>query len=246
MKIGLTGNQGFIGKHLANALKENKNTNLTGCDLPKCDLLLGQSLTRFVQGKDIIIHAAAINRGSDTAVIAGSVVATYNLLTALEKARSKAKIVYLSSIQAENNSAYGLSKRLAEIMLENFSKEQKVKVAVLRLTNVFGEGCRPFYNSVVATFCYQVAHGEKIVIKNSDKKINFLYVKDAAKTILKEAFKPQKKLFNIKTIKTNNEIAVGGLAKLIKSFSKIKNSQTLKQKFHKDLYKTYLSYKKSL
>jgi len=246
MKIGLTGSKGFIGQHLAKALKENKKVELLGCDLPKADLLRIASLAKFAAKQDVIIHAAAVNRGSNTAVIAGSVVVTYNLLSALKKSQSRAKIVYLSSIRAENDSPYGLSKRLTEVMLENYSREQKVPVVVLRLTNVFGEDCRPFYNSVVATFCHQVAHDKKLTVKNGQRKVNFIYIEDAVKAVLKEVFQPRKQLFYLKKTTSGNEITVGDLAKLIKSFPKIKNSGGLKQKFHKNLYKTYLSHNKNL
>ncbi|MEK7173347.1 MAG: NAD-dependent epimerase/dehydratase family protein [Patescibacteria group bacterium] len=241
MKICLTGSQGFIGQHLAKALKENKKVELLGCDLPKADLLRPASLAKFVAKQEVIIHAAAVNRGSNTAVIAGSVVATYNLLEALKKAQSRAKIVYLSSTHAENDSPYGLSKRLVETMLADYAQEQKIPVVALRLVNVFGEGGRPFYNSVVHTFCYQAARGEKLTIKNGQRKISFIYVEDAIKAILKEVFQPGKQLFYLKKISSTNEISINELAKLIKSFPKVKNSKELKQRFHKNLYKTYLS-----
>jgi len=100
MKIGITGSRGFIGRHLIEALKSRQNVNLSFFDLPEGNLLEpGKKLEKFISGQDIIIHAAAVNRGADTEVIAGTVVATYNLISAIKKSKSKAKLIFLSSIR---------------------------------------------------------------------------------------------------------------------------------------------------
>ena len=126
-------------------------------------------------------------------------------------------------------------------MIEDFSRRTKIPVAIFRLTNVFGEGCKPFYNSVVATFCHQIANNKELTInpESRNKKINLIYVGDVVKIILKEIKKYRKNTFYFKKIDSKNEISVGNLAKLIQSF---KNKPKLKSKFYKDLYKTYLSY----
>lgn len=247
MKIGITGSRGFIGKNLVKAW--SKEYKLSFFDRPKNNLLNpgANALKKFVLGNDAIVHAAAINRGTDREIIAGSVSATYNLIAAMEKYKSKAKIIFLSSVQAETDTLYGKSKRLTEIMLEDFSRRTGNQVSVFRLTNVFGEGGKPFYNSVVATFCYQVAKGEKLKVKGN-KKFRFIYVGDAVKIIIKEAKIKRKNRFYLKTISSGNEISIPVLAKLIMSFKnkpKLKSLPAGRQgKFHKDLYKTYLSYGK--
>ncbi len=244
MRIGITGSKGFIGSHLTRALK-NKNHKLSFFDRPKNDLLNPKTsaLKKFVLGNDVIIHAAAVNRGTDTEIIAGNVAATYNLISAMEKYKSMAKLIFLSSIQAETETLYGKSKRLAEIILEDFSQRNKIFVSVFRLTNVFGEGCRPFYNSVVATFCYQAANGRELTInrESKNKKINLIYVGNVVKNIIKETLIRRKNPFYLKRIDSKNEISIGNLANLIELFKK--NKFQSKNKFHKDLYKTYLSYK---
>ncbi|PIU98619.1 hypothetical protein COS61_00415 [Candidatus Wolfebacteria bacterium CG03_land_8_20_14_0_80_40_12] len=242
MKIGITGAKGFIGKHIIGALEGKKNVKLSYCDLPGCDVLKQGFLKNFVKNKDVIIHAAAINRGTDTEVIAGTVAAVYNLISAVEKLKNRPKIIYLSSVQAETETIYGLSKKLAEIMLKDFSGRMKAPVSIFRLANVFGEGCKPFYNSAVATFCYQVVNGEKLIVhpQSRNKKLNLVYVKEIADLITKEAFIKRKDKFYFKRIFSKNEIKVGELAKLIELFKFGK--PRLKSEFEKDLYKTYLSY----
>lgn len=242
MKIGITGSRGFIGRHLVAELK-NQKFILSFFDRPYNDLLVpSASLKKFVAKNDIIIHAAALNRGTDSEIIAGSVVATYNLISSLIKTKSKAKIIFLSSVQAEKQTVYGLSKKLTEIMLKSFSESNKTPVSVLRLTNVFGEGCKPFYNSVIATFCHKIINNQKIQIIDGNRKICFIYVRDAVRAIIKETLIKRKKFFNLKTISSKNEIAVKDLADLIQSFKKSKKPPKIGSKFQKDLYRTYLSY----
>jgi len=245
-KIGITGSQGFIASHIVNLLKDRRDISLSFFDLPKNNLLEPSSaLKKFVNDKDVIIHTAAVNRGTDAEIIAGSIVATYNLISAMRKIKSHAKLIFLSSIQAENETLYGQSKKIVEIMLQDFSKRYQMPVSIFRLTNVFGEGCRPFYNSVVATFCYQVANNQEVTVhpESKNKKINLIYVKDVAKIIIREIFVRRKKIFYFKRVASNNWISISELAELIKSFKNLKDKKLLKSKFYKDLYKTYLSYR---
>jgi len=243
MKIGVTGSNGFIGKHLIAALKDRKNVKLSYFDLPEYNLLNLDSVKNFVVGKDVIVHAAAVNRGSNLDIVAGSVVAAYNLISAIKKSGRKTKLIFLSSIQAETDTIYGLSKKLTEIMLQDFSREYQTPITIFRLTNVFGEGCRPFYNSVIATLSYQIANNKKLTISDINKKINFIYVKDVVSIILREVFARRKQHFYFKKVASNNTITVKNLSYLIKSLRELKYPKKLKSKFHKDLYNTYCEQK---
>ncbi len=239
-RIGITGSSGFIGKNLARVLEGGGHAvnyfNLSDNNLLKPNPAL---LKKFIRESDIIIHTAAVNRGTDTEIISGSVVTTYNLIDGLVKNKVGAKIIFLSSIHAESDNVYGRSKKLAEVMLEDFSRRHNNPVTVFRLPNVFGEGGKPFYNSVVHTFCYQVANGQRpnIII---DQKIKLIHIDDLIKLIVKEVAVTREKLFYSKTIVAKNEIVVSDLLKLIRSFRKIKSLSKLSNKFHRNLYTTYL------
>ena len=242
MNIGITGGKGFIGSHVALSLKKMPNANIFLFDRPGGNILDKKSIEKFVKGKDVIIHTAAINRGTDEEVVKGNVEGTLNLLSVVSKLKRKPKIIFLSSIQAEADTIYGISKKLCELMLEHASRKYKFPVSIFRLTNVFGEGSRPFYNTVVATFCYQIARGQKLGVNKKGAPLMLVYIGDVANALSEEAFKKRKELFFFKKVYTKNIITVPALAKLITSFKNLKNPENLKSKFHKDLYKTYLSF----
>jgi len=248
MNIAITGDKGFVGSRLKKDL-EREGFCISVFNEKKYDFFNVDSLKKFVSNKDVIIHLAAVNRGTNKEIIAGNVCLTYNLLRAVKKFKSKAKIIYSSSIQAEIDSVYGLSKRLAEIILKDFSEELQIPVTIFRITNIFGERCRPFYNSAVATFCYQAVHNKKLSIQSGsgNKEIQLIYVEEVIKNIIKEIKTRRKNLFFLKYIASDNKITVEKLAQLINSFKKInlkKKNQTFHSNFYKDLYNTYNWYAK--
>ena len=242
LRVGITGSSGFIGRNIAKALKD-KGYAINHFNRPGQDLLNSDpsSLREFIKNSDIIIHAAAINRGTDSEVISGGVVATNNLARAIVDSKSAAKIVFISSVQADLDNVYGRSKNLAESLLADLSKRQGNQVSIFRVPNVFGENGRPFYNSVVHTFCHQIANNQrpKILV---DKKTQFIYIQDLSKIISKEVDTARKNKLFLKTIRPANEVMVSGLLRLINSFKNIKDPSKLKSKFHRDLYRTYLSF----
>lgn len=242
MKIGITGAHGFIGSHLTKNLHAIKGTKILSFDLPEDNLVSPDAarLKRFVRSADIIIHAAAVNRGTDEEVIAGSVVATYNLAAAVKKYNPCVKIIFLSSIQAETDSLYGRSKRLAENLLEELAAKHDVSVSVFRLTNIFGEGGRPFYNSVVSTFASEALKGRALPVSDPKRKLRLLYVGYLAKEVMKEVLTLRKQKFYFKTLDSKNEISVGALADLMKAFAAGKKGP--KNAFERELYNTFLSY----
>lgn len=247
-RIGITGANGFIGGHIRKALEQFKGVKVFSFDRPKHDLLnINQrDLINFVKSKDVIIHAAATTRASNWDLAAGNVVATYNLASVLQHFNKRAKLIFLSSsaVDLKKQSVYGLSKQLTEIMLEDFSQNYKRPVTVLRLINIFGEGSRPFHNTVIATFCHQIAHGEKLKINRKGLPLKLMYIGDAVKIIISEIFKKRKNNFYFRRVDSKNNITVPELSKLITSFKSLKSSQKLRNKFHRDLYRTYLSFVK--
>ncbi|MDO8557244.1 MAG: NAD-dependent epimerase/dehydratase family protein [Candidatus Jorgensenbacteria bacterium] len=247
IRVGITGAGGFLGGHISRALAAHGGASISKCDVSKgCNLIDPRAAERFVCDKDVIIHAAAVSRGSDADIIAGSVVATWNLLSAAAALKKKPKIIFFSSIHAASfDNTYGISKKLTEVMLEDFAKRLGVPVSIFRLTNVFGEGSKPFYTSVVATFCYQLSHGKKPTVSPLARKVTFIYVGDVVRLIAREVFTKRRGKFYFKHVASKNQITVPQLAALLQKLSSMKNESELKSKFERDLYRTYKSYTKA-
>lgn len=242
MKISVTGGKGFIGSHIIKELKKNSRFRVFSLDMPECDMRDISAVRKCVSKKDIIIHAAGVNRSSESDLIEGNLLPVFNLARVCKKMKKPPKIIFLSSTQSNTNSTYGIAKKAAEIFLEDFSKKNNVPVSILRLTNVFGEGCHPFYNSVVATFSHQLQNKIPLTINNSKSKLNLVYVGDVVKEVLHEVVKVRKNPFFLKEIISNQEVSVGEIVQILKKFTLHKVSP--RSNFKKKLYKTFSSYEK--
>lgn len=141
---------------------------------------------------------------------------------------------------------YGKSKLEAEKNLQRFADLQKSKIYIYRLTNVFGKWCRPNYNSVVATFCNNIAKNISIQVNNRDSELKLIYVDDIVDEIINLIEQlPEIDINAVKEISPFYSIKLGELADLIYSFKKSRESLRLpdvSDEFTKKLYTTYLSY----
>lgn len=173
-RVFVTGHNGFIGKNLCLRLKElNKYEVLTS---EKGD---AQSFEKACAQADFVIHLAGVNRPkTQDEFVRGNFDYTKDLVAQLEKRDVKPPIVFASSIQAGIDHPYGKSKRLAEKEIFRYAKRSAVACYVYRLPNVFGKWCRPFYNSVVATWCNQLSHGQDIRIDDPFTKLHLVYIDD--------------------------------------------------------------------
>jgi UDP-2-acetamido-2,6-beta-L-arabino-hexul-4-ose reductase len=185
MKIGITGNEGFIGKHLNNTLKLFPD-EFEVITFNKDYFQDKGKLQQFVAGCDVIVHLAALNRHDDQDVIYKTNVELVKLLIdALEFTDSKAHILFSSSSQEERDNIYGKSKKEGRKLLVDWAKRSGGKFTGLVIPNVFGPFGSPFYNSFIATFCHQLAHNEQPKIE-TDGLVKLIYVGDLAKSIINE------------------------------------------------------------
>lgn len=196
MRIAITGNEGFLGKHLVKALSK-VNNDLSLFDRKIHDLFYPKTLESFLKGADIVIHLASLNRASNPALIRTNVVGTAGLLEGMQKFSPMAKIIFSSSFQVyHQKSTYALSKRLAEETIGYFSREVKIASIILRISNIYGPGCKPFYNSVIATFVHQVKNNTPITInRDGEQKRDYIFVKDVIRAIEKAIqYNPKKNI----------------------------------------------------
>jgi UDP-2-acetamido-2,6-beta-L-arabino-hexul-4-ose reductase len=180
--VGVTGPHGFVAGHLLRTLRTRQGVRMLPC--PRETLEDAAALGNFVSECDVIVHLAGMNRGADSEIYATNVRLADRLISAAEQNTKPLHIVFASSTQRDRDNPYGRSKKLAEQMFADWARRGNSRQATnLIVPNVFGPGCRPFYNSVVATFCYQIAHNiePKIV---ADNKIEFIWINDLVKRIV--------------------------------------------------------------
>ncbi|HAF34501.1 MAG TPA: epimerase [Sphingobacterium sp.] len=184
-RIGVTGQNGFVGNHLYNTLGLFPKEFIR-VDFKKEFFDNEKALDQFVSGCDVIVHLAAMNRHDSEQVIYDTNIGLVrNLVSSLERTGSKAHILISSSTQEERGNLYGKSKREGREAIVNWANKSGGKVTGIIIPNVFGAFGKPFYNSFIATFCYQLAHGETPMIAN-DGEVKLIYVQELVDAIIKE------------------------------------------------------------
>lgn len=177
MKIGITGQSGFIGKNLYEYLNINEDKFET---IPfRDDLFLDQALLEeWVTKCEIIVHLAAMSRAQNANIVyETNLKLTNKLLAALDNTNTNPHLLYTSSIQEEYDTEYGKSKKECRILLNEWAKEHNTPFTGLILPNVYGPFARPNYASVIATFSHMLTHEEEpqIIV---DAELKLIYIED--------------------------------------------------------------------
>lgn len=176
MRIGITGQAGFVGTHLYNFLGTVPDVER----IPFEDSFFDDEaeLCRFVSKCDVIVHLAAMNRHPDMQVIYDTNIRLVKqLISAMEKANATPHVLFSSSTQEELDNLYGASKREGRELFTQWAKRNSARFTGCVIPNVFGPYGRPNYNSVVATFCHKLTHGEQPEI-HVDGAVKLIYVGD--------------------------------------------------------------------
>jgi UDP-2-acetamido-2,6-beta-L-arabino-hexul-4-ose reductase len=177
----ITGSKGFIGKNLIDTLRRNNDVVIKTFDVDN-DLSLLES---HLMNADFIYHFAGVNRPQNPAEFeTGNARLTASLVEILEKAGRCVPILLTSSMQVELDNPYGKSKKSAEDILVYYKKKTGAPIYIYRLPGVFGKWSRPNYNTVVATFCYNIARGLEINISDPNYKIELVYIDDVVRHFL--------------------------------------------------------------
>ena len=175
IKTGITGQAGFMGTYLFNFLSLKKD-EITLIPFDDSFFTSETALENFVKQCDAIVHLAAMNRHVDPQVIYDTnIKLVTRLIDACEKTNSKPHLLFSSSTQEEKENLYGRSKRDGRILLEDWAKRNNAAFTGLVIPNVFGPFGNPYYNSVIATFCHQLTHGETPKI-DVDGEMKLIYV----------------------------------------------------------------------
>ncbi|MDI1254472.1 MAG: NAD-dependent epimerase/dehydratase family protein [Flavobacterium sp.] len=185
LKVGITGQAGFVGKHLYNTL------GLFPDEFMRIDFLKEffedeNQIDAFVSECDVIVHLAAMNRHTDPQVIYDTNVGLAQKLThSLIRTNSKAHVIFSSSTQEERDNLYGKSKKEGREMMVEWAKNSGGNFTGMIIPNVFGPFGLPNYNSVVATFCHKLSHGEIPKI-DVDGDLKLIYVAELVNAIIAE------------------------------------------------------------
>lgn len=184
IRLGITGQAGFIGTHLYNLAGTRADAFVR---VPFEDAFFEDEtrLRAFVRSCDAIVHLAAVNRHPDPQVLYETNIALVDkLIRAMEAEGVTPHLLFASSTQEVRDNLYGASKRAGRALFDAWARRSGAKFTGCIIPNVFGPYGRPGYNSVVATFCHQLTHNEMPKIE-VDGELRLIYVDDLCQTFLK-------------------------------------------------------------
>jgi UDP-2-acetamido-2,6-beta-L-arabino-hexul-4-ose reductase len=215
IKIGITGQAGFVGTHLYNTLGLFQD-EFQRIDFNKGYFADENKLNEFVGQCDVIVHLAAMNRHNDPQVIYDTNIGlVQKLIKSLEVTDSKAHVLFSSSTQEERDNLYGKSKKVGRELMVDWAKRSGGKFTGMIIPNVFGPFGHPNYNSVVATFCHKLSHNETPTIE-VDGDLKLIYIGELVDAILSEIRSGESKSEIV--ILHTSESKVSQLLSLLKSY----------------------------
>jgi len=248
MRVLITGANGFVGRNLQLRLRERKDVQVL-CYTR--DQHVGQ-LAELLEGVNFVFHLAGVNRPQDLREFAsGNADFTRGLCQAVVGAARQAgkpiPILYTSSTQALLDNPYGRSKLEAEDALTATGRDPLVPVHVFRLPNVFGKWCKPNYNSVVATFCYNISRDLPILVNDPQAALTLVYIDDVIERFVQimDGAASMAGPEGFVSVQPQYVTTVGELARLIRAFRDSRASlltERVGTGLVRALYATYVSY----
>lgn len=239
MKVLVTGSDGFVGKNLLVKLAENSIDFVCFSRHHAVD-----DLVSLLTDIDFVFHLAGVNRPQDPNDFdKQNRELTARLCEAIQKTGRAIPVAFTSSIQAAYDNAYGISKKFAEEALIQLNKAIQSPIYLYRLPNVFGKWAKPNYNSVVATFCHNIAQDLPIRIDDPSKIVPLIYIDDLLESFMSMLSNLQ---FGVSrpVVKPEYSISVGMLASQIKAFHDSRSALMTEEVgigLTRALYATYLS-----
>ena len=241
MRVLVTGSRGFVGKNLVVRLGELPGFEVLCFDREDAFSTLADK----VRQADVVVHLAGENRPKHVADFEqGNAELTKALCAAVQASGRKIPLVLASSIQVDLPNAYGQSKRAAEQAVEQLASTTGNPAVIYRLPNVFGKWCKPNYNSVVATFCHNIAHDLLIQINDPSTQLRLVYVDDVVSEFLR-AFSSMADGVRWGEMVPEYTITLGELAAQIEAFKNCRTtlvSERVGTGLVSALYSTYVSY----
>lgn len=254
MKILVTGAKGFIGKNLIAQLKnirdgKDKSFDITSkLEIYEFDIDTDKALLDvYCKDCDFVFNLAGVNRPeNDGDFMKGNFEFACELLEKLKEYNNTCPVMLSSSTQAALDNPYGISKRKAEDLFFAYGSQTGARALVYRFTNVFGKWCKPDYNSVVATFCHNIANDLPITINDTSTKIKLVYIDDIVSELINALAGRETRDGAFCTVPVEYNTTLGEIADLLYSFKASRKTCEIPDmtvgSFSKKLYSTYLSY----
>lgn len=237
----VTGAQGFIGKNLISSLNDRGGVTVLEFGRQDDDKTLFECLGL----SEYVVHLAGEVRpsSSDAVFHASNVSLTEKIINHLKAKGLNTPILLASSVHAELlKNEYGRTKRTAELLIESYIQNTGSDSHVFRLPHVFGQGCKPNYNSVVTTWICNILKGEDIVIYDREIKMEYVYVQDIVSEFIHLIFESRDSVYVSPLMPYATTL--GEVAKCLESFHA--GDQRLTSTFQEKLYETFLSYKREI
>ena len=245
VNILITGSSGFIGKNLVVRLRELKSFSIfhfTRNNGPN-------EIKELMKKCEIVVHLAGVNRPNDmqefedvniglTQKICDGIASEYH------NSGKKIKLLYASSTQAEFNNPYGHSKKRGEQIVAKLADTTGTPAFIYRLPGIFGKWCEPNYNSVVATFCYNISRGLPISISDENAEISLVYIDDLVDSFISKIYSAESGV-NWEKVQPIYSIKLGKLAAQINSYKSGQKTllfENVGYGLGRALYATYMSY----
>lgn len=244
MKVLVTGSAGFIGRNLVARLRAGGAPEVA--EVLEFDRETEEHLlAEYAQQADFIFHLAGVNRPVDPAeFVQGNVDLTQRLLAVLRETGAK-PVLLSSSAQAGLENPYGESKLAAETAVAAYAEETGAEVFIYRLPGVFGKWSRPNYNSVVATFCHNIARGLPIQVNDPSVVLPLVYIDEVVNEFIAALQGAAHRVNEARcTVPVVHEASLGRIAELLRGFKASRESLEIpdgSDAFQQKLYATYLS-----
>lgn len=276
MKILVTGAAGFVGKNLVATLEcirdgKDRAHKLVGLKEPsELEIVpydmesTPEELENACKDCDFVFNLAGVNRPKEQGeFMEGNFGFASTLLDTLKKYQNHCPVMLSSSIQATlmgryGDSEYGKSKLAGEKLFLTYAEETGAKVLIYRFPNLFGKWCRPNYNSVVATFCNNIANDVPIVVHDRSTQLEMLYIDDLVEEMI-GALNGNEHRCEFDGLQVHSredgrycyvpkvhQVTLGEIVDLLERFQAQPNTLLMPEipcdSFAKKLYSTYLSY----
>ncbi len=244
MNVLVTGSAGFIGRNLIAELERREGVRVLPYELDTPPELLDQ----YCAECDFVYNLAGVNRPEHVEeFMEGNFGFATTLVETLKRHGNNCPIMNSSSIQAALENPYGQSKKAGEDMLYAYGQQVDAPVYTYRFPNVFGKWCRPNYNSAVATFCHNIAHGLPIQVNDRSTVLHLVYIDDVVEELLQALDRhPHVNSDGYCYVPVVHEATLGEIVNLLYSFRESRQNLMIPDmtegSFEKKLYSTYLSY----